>query len=289
MRKQSTPGLVDAVVARLGGFEPNANRDYIQRDRFSTAAALEIIERYRPALLMIHMVEADTAQHEFGPNSPQAIEALARIDATLAQIVGALDRAGIAADTAVVITGDHGFYRVHSAFQPNVALREAGLLQLDANGRVTSWEAIAHRSAIRLKNPGDAALAQRVIALFTGLANGRYKGMFRIVGRDEIAQYGGDPDALLFLEPAEGYTTGAGISGGFLVASPRHGDHGYMPDSPAMHTGLVLAGAGIQTGIAMPLARQIDIAPTVARLLGFELPSAEGVAMVGVLAGPMKR
>ena len=38
-RQQSTPGLVDAVVARLGGFEPNANRDYKERDRFSTAAA----------------------------------------------------------------------------------------------------------------------------------------------------------------------------------------------------------------------------------------------------------
>ena len=50
-----------------------------------------------------------------------------------------------------------------------------------------------------------------------------------------------------------------------------------------MHTGLILAGAGITRGIGMPLARQIDIAPTVARLLGLTLPHAEGVAMVGVI------
>ena len=73
---------------------------------------------------------------------------------------------------------------------------------------------------------------------------------------------------------------------GFLVASTRHGDHGYLPDSPAMHTGLIAAGAGIAQGLAIPRARQIDIAPTVARLLGFELPQAEGVPMVGMLAGP---
>jgi predicted AlkP superfamily pyrophosphatase or phosphodiesterase len=283
MRKQSTAGLVDAVVSRLGTFEPNANRDYVQRDRFSVAGAAVILEKYRPNLMMIHLVEADTAQHEFGPNSTQAIAALGRVDSAVASILQSVDAAGLSAQTAVIISGDHGFYRVHSAFQPNVALREAGLLQTDTNGRVTSWQAMAHRSAIRLKDPNDAALARRVEALFQDLAEGRYRGMFRVVKRDEIAGYGGDPEALLFLEPSEGYTTAAGTSGAFLIASSRHGDHGYMPDSPAMHTGLIAAGAGIQPGIAIPRARQIDIAPTAARLLGFDLPQAEGTAIVGIL------
>lgn len=285
MRRQSTPGLVDAVVERLGGFAPDANRDYVQRDRFSTAAAELILEKYRPNLLLIHLVEADTAQHQFGPGSTQAVEAMARIDAAIGAIVRAIDAAGMAPATAVLITGDHGFYRVHSAFQPNVVLREAGLLEVDAAGAITSWQAIAHRSAIRLKNPSDSALASKVERLFRDLGNGPYKGLFRVVDRKEIAEHGGDPDALLFLEPAEGYTTAAGVSGGFLVASSRRGDHGYMPDSRAMHTGLIAAGAGIQKGIAMPLARQLDIAPTAARLLGIDLPHAEGVAMVGILEG----
>jgi predicted AlkP superfamily pyrophosphatase or phosphodiesterase len=283
MRQQSTPGLVDAVVARLGGFEPNANRDYRERDRFSTAAAAVILEKYRPNLLLIHLVEADTAQHQFGPNSPQAIAALERVDAAVAAIVGSIEAAGITNETAVIVTGDHGFYRVHSAFQPNVVLREAGLLQVDESGRITAWQAVAHRSAIRLKDPGDTAAAARVETLFRDLADGPYRGLFRIVDRAEITRRGGDPEALLFLEPVEGYTTAAGTSGGFLVASARHGDHGYTPDAPAMHTGLIMAGAGIARGIAMPLARQIDIAPTAARLLGFALPHAEGVAMVGVI------
>lgn len=283
MRKQSTPGLVDAVVERLGGFEPNANRDYVQRDRFSTAAAAVILEKYRPNLLLIHLVEADGAQHQHGPNSPEAISALGRIDASIGAIVRAIDTAGISDRTTVIITGDHGFYRVHSAFQPNVVLREAGLIDVDANGRVTSWKAIAHRSAIRLMDPGDEALAAKVEGLFRDLAGTRYKGLFRVVDREEIAERGGDPEALLFLEPIEGYTTAAGMTGEFLIASARHGDHGYVPDGKAMHTGLILSGAGIQKGIVIPLARQLDIAPTAARLLGFEMPRAEGVPMVGVL------
>ena len=283
VRRQSTPGLVDAVVERLGGFEPNANRDYVQRDRFSTAAAAVILEQYRPNLLLIHLVEADGAQHQHGPNSPAAIAAMARIDASIAAILRAVGTAGIADRTAVIVTGDHGFYRVHSAFQPNVVLREAGLIQVDAAGRVTSWTAMAHRSAIRLKDPNDAAVAAKVEHLFRNLAETRYRGLFRVVDRKEIAERGGDPDALLFLEPAEGYTTAAGMTGEFLIASSRHGDHGYVPDGTAMHTGLILSGAGVQKGIVMPLARQIDIAPTAARLLGFEMRGVEGVPMVGVL------
>jgi hypothetical protein len=50
-----------------------------------------------------------------------------------------------------------------------------------------------------------------------------------------------------------------------------------------MRTGLIAAGAGIRPGVPLPLVRQIDIAPTVARLLGFTMPDADGVALVGVL------
>lgn len=283
MRKQSTPGLVDAVVERLGGFAPDANRDYQQRDRFSVAAAAVILERYKPNLLMVHLVEADGAQHQYGPGSPEAIGALARVDAAVGAIVRSVEAAGIANETAIVVTGDHGFYRIHSAFQPNVLLREAGLLEVDAGGRIVSWQAMAHRSAVRLREPSNTALAQQVEDLFRSAANGKYRGLFRVVDRAEIAERGGDPEALLFLEPIEGYTTAAGATGEFLVASPRRGDHGYIPDSPAMHTGLILTGKGIARGVAVPLARQIDIAPTIARLLGVTLPTAEGVAMVGVI------
>jgi hypothetical protein len=134
-----------------------------------------------------------------------------------------------------------------------------------------------------LRDPNDRATAARVEKLFRDLAEGPYRGLFRVVDRAEIAERGGDPEALLFLDPVEGYTTASGTTGEFLVASSRGGDHGYIPDAPAMHTGLIVAGAGIAGGIAMPIARQIDIAPTVARLLGLKLPHAEGVAMVGVM------
>ena len=282
-RRQSTPGLIDAIVARLGGLGPRDNLDYFKRDTFAAAAAALILEEHRPNLMLVHLVEADTAQHEFGPDSPEAIAAVEHVDVRVGEIVAAVQEAGIAADTAFVITGDHGFYRVHSVLQPNAVLRDAGLLHTDGNGRVTSWQAVAHRAAIRIKDPSDTALARKVEDLFRSLADGRYRGIFRVVGRDEIARLGGDPDVLLIIEPIEGYTAGMGVDGGFVVAASRHGDHGFLPTEPRMYTGLIASGAGVRQGIAVPLTRQIDIAPTVARLLGFELTEADGIPLVGIL------
>jgi arylsulfatase A-like enzyme len=286
VREQSTPGLIDAVVERLGGFGPRDNLDYAQRDRFAAAAAVHIVEHHRPHLLLVHLVEADGAQHAHGPDSAEARSAFARVDERLGEIVEAVERAGLAEDTAWVVTGDHGFYRVHSAFQPNAVLRAAGLLQVDASGGVTAWRAMAHRATIRLSDAADAALARRVETLFRDLAEGPYRGLFSVVGRDEVRRLGGDPDAFLMIEPIDGYTVAAGTAGGFLVPTSRRGDHGYLPTAPAMHTGLVLAGAGIARGVVVPLARQIDIAPTVARLLGLKAAGTDGIPMAGVLTSP---
>jgi predicted AlkP superfamily pyrophosphatase or phosphodiesterase len=285
-RQQSTPGLIDAVAAKLTPLGPPTARSYQDRDRFSAMAARLIIEKHRPNLMLLHLVEVDGARHNSGPDSPEAMAALRNVDERIAEIVGAVEAAGLAPDTAFIVTGDHGFYRVHSAFQPNAVLRDAGLLEVDASGRVVRWQAMAHRAAIYLKDP---ALAQRVRTLFEGLAAGRYHGLFRVVDRAEVARLGGDPDAALIIEPIEGFTTAAGTSGGFLVASPRRGDHGFLPTEPPMHTGLVVSGAGVLKGVVVPLTRQIDIAPTAARLLGIEFSEAEGVPIVGVLgSAPVK-
>jgi hypothetical protein len=283
VRNQSTPGLIDAIVEHLGGFGPRDNLEYGKRDLFAAAAAAHIIERHRPHLLLVHLVETDGAQHAFGPGSPEALAAFRRVDERLGEIVAAVSRAGLADQTAWIVTGDHGFYRVHSAFQPNAVLREAGLLDVDGAGRITAWRAVAHRATIRLRDPDDAALARRVEGLFLDLADGPYRGLFSVVGRAEVRRLGGDPEALLMIEPIDGYTVAAGTEGGFLVPSSRRGDHGYLPTSPAMRTGLVLAGAGIARGVVVPLARQIDIAPTVARLLGLDATGADGVPLTGVL------
>ena len=283
-RAESTPGLVDAVVQELGGFGENDNRLAVQRDRFTAAVAAHIIRSERPHLLMIHLMETDTTQHVAGPGSAAARDAIQHIDTHVGAIVRATEEAGIRARTTFLITGDHGFSRVHTLIQPHVILRDGGWLTTDARGRVVTWQAAAHASAIRLKDPNDHALAAQIEQAFRAAAAGRYQGMFRVVSRAELDALGAYPDAAFFIEPAEGYyVTDGVVNDAVLVAATRFGAHGFLPTEARMHTGFIAAGAGIRAGVPLPLLRQIDVAPTIARLLGFEMGDVDGVPIVGVL------
>jgi hypothetical protein len=163
-------------------------------------------------------------------------------------------------------------------------LRENGWLTTDDKGRVAEWQAASHATAIRLRDPKDRALAARVEQAFAKLAEGRYRGIFRVVSRADLDALGAYPDAAFFIEPAEGYYVSDGVTGGsILVGTTRRGAHGFLPTETRMHTGLIAAGAGIRAGVPLPLLRQIDIAPTIARLLGFDMPDVDGVPMVGLL------
>lgn len=283
-RHDSTPGLVDAVVKNLGGFGENDNRNAVQRDRFTAAMAAHIIRTERPNLLLIHLMETDSAQHADGPGSSAARTAIQNIDAHVGAIVRAVDEAGIRQRTAFVVTGDHGFSRVHALVQPNVILRRGGWLTTDGRGRVATWRAAAHATAIRLKDPGDKALAAAVEHAFRAEADGRYRGIFRVVSRAELDALGAYPEAAFSIEPAEGYYVSDGVvNDSVLVGTTRRGAHGFLSTEPRMHTGFIVAGAGIRPGVPLPLVRQIDIAPTIARLLGVEMPDVDGVPIVGVL------
>lgn len=286
-RRDSTPGLVDAVVSDLGGFGERDNLDPVKRDRFAAATAVRIVRTEKPNLMVVHLMGTDSAQHASGPGSPEARAAYERVDAHIGEIIKAVDEAGMRSRTAFVITGDHGFSRVHALFQPNVVLRDAGLLKTDDKGRITDWSAVLHGMAVVAKEPGPNALASRVEALFEDLARTKYKGLFRVVGRRELDERGAYPGALFFIEPAEGYYLSEGFEQNeFLVGTTRRGAHGFIPAEPRMFTGLIAAGAGIRAGVPLPSVRQIDIAPTVARLLGFTMPNVDGIPLRGLMDTP---
>jgi hypothetical protein len=169
-------------------------------------------------------------------------------------------------------------------FQPNVALRDAGLLKTDEKETIVEWQAILHGMAVRLKDPKDTALATRVTTLFEDLARTKYRGLFRVVSRKELDERHAYPEALLMFEPAEGYYLDEGFAqNAFLIGTTRRGAHGFAPTEPRMFTGLIASGSGVRAGVPLASIRQIDIAPTIARLLGFEMPGADGVPLVGII------
>jgi hypothetical protein len=107
--------------------------------------------------------------------------------------------------------------------------------------------------------------------------------MVNFVSRRELDDLGAFPGALFALSAREGYMfTAAPTTEPLVPVGVFKGMHGYLPSVPAMATGFIVSGAGIRKGIELPFIRMVDVAPTVAALLGVDLGNTAGFPLVGI-------
>jgi hypothetical protein len=74
----------------------------------TAALAADYITAKRPNFLFVHFDHVDHAGHEFGHGTPQYYDAVAKADTLIARIRQATVEAGIADDTVILVTSDHG-------------------------------------------------------------------------------------------------------------------------------------------------------------------------------------
>ena len=117
-----------ATSQEMASFSKGKNTAW--RDMLWTRAATQIIEKHQPNLLLYHTLNTDGINHANGPGSYASYTAYAYADRLVGDILAALERSGRKA-TVFVVT-DHGFKKVTKIVYPNVVLRKAGLLQVEA-------------------------------------------------------------------------------------------------------------------------------------------------------------
>jgi predicted AlkP superfamily pyrophosphatase or phosphodiesterase len=287
MRKNATPGLMEEVWPKDPG------KDEPGIDAASTAAVCAIIEKHAPELLVLHLLQADGAQHHAGREDPEVLAAFARLDGCLGAILRSLEKAGVLDQTNIIVTGDHGMIDVHTAVKPNALLRELGFLRADEKGKFLDWTACANTggasAAIYARDPADKATSERVVQAFKSAAASRYRGIFNVLDRDALDREEAFPGAICAIEGEPGYCMETDPLGGVLGVAHVRGNHGYMPDRDEVATGLVAAGPGIAKARTIPGFRMIDVAPLAAHLMGISLgPGVEGVLIPGILAPARK-
>ncbi len=273
--RHSTPGLLEKALGPDGGKE-------LSGDERLTKVSEYIITSHRPNLMLIHLIELDGAHHRNGPRSKPAIEMAEREDGYIGRIVEATRRAGIFEKTTFLIVSDHGFASIDKRFAPNVTLAKEKLITLGADGKATEWKAAAWPAggscAIVLRDASDKETEAKVAAIFSNLAKSANSPIKRIISRNELRRMGAIPQATLMLEAAPGYSFDEALTGQETRDSGEtyRGTHGYLPTSAEMRASLIMYGVGVRSGAKVPLARMIDVAPTVAALLKLNLPQAEG-------------
>lgn len=83
--------------------------DILGRDEDETTAlATTYIKAKRPAFLFMHLDLVDDAGHTYGHGSPNYYAAVAKADRLIGQVRRAVTDAGIADDTVILVTADHG-------------------------------------------------------------------------------------------------------------------------------------------------------------------------------------
>ena len=282
IRALSTPGLLDEAEEALGSY-PEGYDYTVAADRRRAAFSAWILEQKRPRFQTVYFAGLDSVQHEYGPDSREALAALEQIDAALGVVMNAAKRVG-EGRTVVAVVSDHGFLPIRSELRLNAALREAGLIRVDERGRVVDWRAMTWGSggsgAIMLRDPADGEARQMVRQLLERLVADPAGGLLAFYAKGDPARAGAFPAAEFVVGTRPNFYLGGGLDGP-VIQLLRKGDHsggghGFLPTLPAMDSAFFIAGAGIPAGRDLGRIDMRDIAPTLAAILRVSLPDAEG-------------
>jgi len=296
IRADATPGLFEQLEGdrgpvKLPSFDNPEAGEYL--DRMTGGFAAQLLREQRPDLLFVHFLDADHWQHGKGPWTDGAMRAFERVDVQLGLLLKAARDAGIFEDTIFVVVGDHGFVQIHTGINVMGLLAEAGVLDVGNDGKLVTGDIEVQASGgsasvfISGDDGSENSVSEVESALETTVAS-RYRNLLRVATREELHARGGFPDADLALFAAPGFYFVASDS--IQVAMPTlvfegnifQGSHGFDPDLPEMATGFMIRGPGIRKGLRIPLIRMLDVAPTLAGLLGLELDQAQGLELLGL-------
>ncbi|QNL48019.1 alkaline phosphatase family protein [Olivibacter sp. SDN3] len=280
MSKEAHPaGLYEEIRDNVNG---KMAADYFTSDVNNARMTAYLIRRYKPSFTAVHIADVDHAEHEQGRDGEQVRSAVASADQAIKTIVDAVEKAGIKENTTIIVTGDHGFVDIHTQLNPNVLLAKSGLI--DPKNK-THWKAFFHSSGgssfLHLKDKNDTATLEKVKEILNSTPSGLGK-LFQIVDRSGLDSIGSDPNASLALAPIQGVTFGNDVNGE-LLSAVKGGTHGYFPNFKEIETGFVVFGKGIRKGVVVNQMGLEDIAPLIAKLLGINFPSADGLLYPGLL------
>lgn len=278
IRALSTPGLLAEAESKLGPYHDGY--DYsIEGDGLRANFNIYILETKRPRFQTVYFGGLDHEEHEHGPYSAEAYAGLEKIDDFVGKVRAAAEKIG-GGRAIVCVVSDHGFLPTKRELRLNAALREVGLIEVDGAGKVKSWRAFAWSSggsaAVMLQNQSDREARDKVREVLKRLAGNSDSGLLKFYEGEEARKLGGFPDAAFIAGTQPGFYFGGGLDAPITRDIKPGGGHGFLPELTEMDSSFFIAGPGIPAGRNLGRIDMRDIAPTLASLLGVELPSAEG-------------
>jgi predicted AlkP superfamily pyrophosphatase or phosphodiesterase len=280
----SADGVVEREMVAHGIAQKTEIEDFrklniIRRDQIWTEAAIDILREHKPNLLLFHLLTLDSTHHAYGPGTTAAKVAIGFLDSCVTRVVDAIKNGGTSDRTTILVVSDHGFKAVTHQIHADAALASAGLKEgvqiVPEGGTAMVYFDKAHRDQ----------LLHQVTQLMA-----KVEGVVRVAGKADFgALHLPDPtkDAQapdLVLVAKSGYSFSGGATGPVNVTTPQTtGSHGYLNDDPELDAIFIASGYGIRAGASLDRVRNLDVAPTIASLLGLKFGAIEGRTIKEVL------
>jgi predicted AlkP superfamily pyrophosphatase or phosphodiesterase len=302
----TTPKLRGELIAM--GLLPDSNDTNFsklsaaRRDQIWTEAAAHVIRTRKPNFMLFHMLITDGIQHRHAPGTPAAYTALAQADAQLAEILRALEQAGIRDRTTLFVVADHGFESVTNLVHPNVLLRKHGWFETNAlatnmAGAIVAGPAIFKARAQSVSEGGTALVyltdpmtkrddAEKIRQLFRdmdGIGDILEPSSFAALGYPLPEKNRQMADFVLVAAARHAFDNRTAGDEETTPVTPATGSHGYLSTNPRMNAVFVASGRGIKRGARLDLVDNRDLAPTMAHLLGQKLPRVDGKVLTPLL------
>ena len=206
-------------------------------------------ETLRPNLATLYLSDVDSAGHEFGPDSEQVRDAVAKVDQTIGALIDAISNLGLKERTTFVLVSDHGMASTPAAKSIDVS-------QLLKDFPKAKWEWQGATSAVRL-NGENGLQVLNVLSQQSNLdcyEKGKLPQSFKFGTHPRIPE--------IVCVSKMGYT---------VTANPYRkgplGQHGFDPLLTEMHGLFLASGHRIKPG-ELGLIENIEVYPLLCQLLG---------------------
>ena len=261
MESVASKAVPTTLAADISKDAPSFPQEWMD-DRTRTLATVWLLAHKQPDLLLVHLVDLDSDQHDLGPFNESSRAVLERTDELIGQMLTAMPL-----DYDLVVTSDHGFERVDSVADLRVLLQQHGIA-----GEVTSLGGVAWTED------------QAVASFLRSESQAGKDDIGRIIPKDELMKYAPQlSTALLAIEPREHVMFGydfpgrdrlpskAGLSAEptYLRPPAEKGNHGFWPTRNDYGSVYLLYGPGVR-GKLLSRIQIIDIKDRLASILGIQ-------------------
>jgi predicted AlkP superfamily pyrophosphatase or phosphodiesterase len=246
--QKCTPGLVQRISSVYPIFSKSQWND-------STAllGLRYLLQFEQPDLSLVHIADLDQEEHETGALSLYSREVLENQDEMIGQALSRLPP-----HTQVAVVSDHGFETEDFVVRPRVL--------------IGSKTVEVREGLIGARTASDAAALRKLVG-------SRKAGIAREISLEEARR--AVPEASRWtavFATLPNYVASESATGKGVGPGTHKGVHAFWPNRPNFRSVFLLAGDGVRP-VQLPEISMLQIAPTLADVLGVKLPAAEAASL----------